>query len=198
MKKTFIAGCAGAALLCLSNAHAENYYVGVGVAAVPFKFDGPGFDQGSDGRKADAKLFAGYTFDQNWGVELGYVNFRTAAHQSDTVVPGSKAHQYVSNRGSSLYAAAKARVALGAQLSAYGKLGLARNHYRYDANISINAEHHATHGSENRTGVYAALGLQYQVLPNVGLGLEFEHLGKSSQVYGVKSNAVSANLSYAF
>jgi OOP family OmpA-OmpF porin len=200
MKKTLISGCAGAALLCMFNAHAENFYVGAGIAAVPFKFVGPGFHNGNgnDGRKADAKLFAGYTFDQTWGVELGYVNFRTAAVHAEEVFPDSKAQLYGASQGNSLYAAAKGRVALGAQLSAYGKLGLARNHYSYDSNATVNGQYYTSHGNGNRIGAYAALGLQYQILPNVGLGLEFEQLGKSSPYYGVKSNAVSANLSYGF
>jgi opacity protein-like surface antigen len=163
-------------------------YVGAGIATVDHSFSLPGTVNGSgDGYKASGKLFGGYEFNQTWGVEAGYTDFRKST-QDYTLngVPGR-----AESDGSSVYLAAKASTPLNEQFSAYGKLGAAYN------KRSLTTTTAAFNRDENKTEVYAGLGVQYNLSKQVALTAEYERYGKSKD-FGAKADVWTVGARYNF
>lgn len=182
MKKTMFALLAG--LLAVSTAQAQtsadatpHAYVGIGVAAAENRV--------VDAWKADAKLFAGYQFDQNLGVEAGFTRFgRVGIHFAtiDGNVDGR-------TKGSSSYIAGKYTMPLNQQVAAYGKLGLAYSERSYVSNYGAVGEHD--------TGVYAGAGVQVKLAGNLALTGEYERFGKKKS-FGAKADVFTLGLKYDF
>jgi opacity protein-like surface antigen len=182
MKKLIFALIAGVAAVGAAQAQTTNTapraYVGVGVATADSITVG--------GYKADAKIFGGYEFNQNVGIEAGYTNFgstdfsRSANGQS---VSGS-------TKGYGTYIAGKYNLPINEQFSAYGKLGLAYSERKYSNSLGMNYNDHDT-------GAYAGLGVQYNVKQNVALTAEYERYGKKKDS-GAKANVWTVGVKYGF
>lgn len=203
MKSTLFARIAGTALLCLSSAHAQDQgqppasgsgvYVGLGVSATPYDFH----QYQQDGYKATPKLFAGYEFNQTWGMEAGISRY-TGTSMASAYQDGVNAYYYsLSNSGKSLYVAAKASVPVNERFAVYGKLGVAHNEFD---NVSIslyNGYKDRFHYVDSRNGLYASVGALYKLTDKVGVSVEYEHSG-TAPVQGVKTDALSLSARYSF
>ncbi|WP_267875195.1 outer membrane beta-barrel protein [Massilia aurea] len=94
-------------------------------------------------------------------------------------------------KSSSSYVAAKYAVPLNERLSAYGKLGVARNERK------VNLASNGVGYSDNDNGVYGAVGLQYALGQNLSLVGEYERYGKQPEI-GAKADVVSVGLKVGF
>lgn len=153
-------------------------YVGVGVATADHE-DFGGLD--SDGYKASGKVFGGYEFNQTWGAEVGYTDFRKSNVSSATNGGDTKGYGY--------YVAAKASKPINDQFSVYGKLGI--EHSQRELRTSL------VNLKDDDTGAYGAVGLQYNINQNVALTAEYERYGKSKD-FGAKPDVWTIGARYSF
>jgi OOP family OmpA-OmpF porin len=192
MKKIIFALIAGAAVTAAAQAQtaaAPHLYVGVGVATADhnYSLNGNGVSNvDSDGYKPSAKVFGGYDFNQNWGVEVGYTDNRDSDFSYTT--KGVTANG--TSNGHSFYIAGKGTAPITEQFAAYGKLGVAYNQQSLSTNTGLNID-------SDDTGVYAAAGLQYAVAPQVSLIAEYERYGKRKE-FGAKADAITIGAKYSF
>ncbi|MEO7493532.1 MAG: porin family protein [Massilia sp.] len=190
MKKLIFALIAGTAAMTAAQAQTATprAYVGVGVATAESKFSVPGASNQSDpGYKASGKIFGGYEFDQMWGAEVGYTDFR---NNSANYNIGSTAGN-ISSEGHSWYLAGKATMPINEQFAGFAKLGVVRN------SIDISSTTAGLSRSDSNTGAYGALGVEYKFNQNVSLTAEYERYGKSRD-QGVKPDVWTVAAKYSF
>ena len=124
MKKLIFAVIAAASTMGAAQAAGPGPYVGVGVASADHSYKLPGTVGGdTDGYKASGKIFGGYEFDQRFGVEVGYTDFKKSSHSYTLNGVNGRAE----SEGDSFYVAGKATHPITEQVSLFGKLGAARN-----------------------------------------------------------------------
>ncbi|HEY1042666.1 MAG TPA: porin family protein [Telluria sp.] len=193
MKKILLALVAGATTFGAAHAHAQmsqmlqRPYVGIGVANSDRESNIAGAT--GDGWKASGKVFGGLQFDETFGAELGYTDFRESTiHYTIANVPGR-----VSAKGEAWYLAGKATAPLNDQFSIYGKLGLTRTKWEQTGAGSGNNLFRKDHDTEG----YLAVGGEWRVTERVGVSLEYERYGKS-KAFGPKPNVWSINANYRF
>jgi OOP family OmpA-OmpF porin len=182
MKKMIFAVLAGFVAMGAAQAQtavntAPHAYVGIGVANAENRV--------VDAWKSDAKIFAGYQFDQNWGVETGYTNFgRVGFHYPflDSGVSGA-------TRGQSTYVAGTYTIPLNDRVAAVGKLGVQYSQRRYTSNVGDFGDHD--------TGLYAGAGMQVKLVGNLALTGDYERYGKKKTV-GAKADVFTLGLKYGF
>lgn len=176
-----------AAATAMGSAQAQTgrAYVGVGAASADHTTNLPGTTNGtSEGWKTSGKLFGGYDFNNTWGVEAGYTDFRKSDYSYTT------GNQTVRGQaeGHSTYIAAKATAPINEQFSVFGKLGVADN------KVSLNDP---VFKGDSKTEVYAGVGGQYNLNQKVALTLEYERYGKSKDI-GAKADVITVGAKYAF
>jgi OOP family OmpA-OmpF porin len=158
-------------------ANAPHAYAGIGVASAENKV--------VDAWKADAKIFGGYQFDQNWGVEAGFTRFgRVGVTQ-----PDFDGIYHGRTKGSSSYIAGTYTMLLNERVAAFGKLGVSYSERSYVGNFGALGEHD--------TGVYAGAGLQVKLTDSLALTGEYERYGKKKTL-GAKSDVFTLGLKYGF
>ena len=190
MKKRIFALIAGAAAMTAAQAQTgmSRGYVGVGIATAETTYTVAGSsNMGDPGYRASGKIFGGVDINQMWGAELGYTDFRSAnANYSIGATPGN-----ISSEGHSWYLAGKASMPINEQFSAFGKLGAARN------TISISSSTVGYNREDTDTGLYAAIGAEYRLTPQIALSLEYERYGKSRDL-GPKPDVWTVAAKYSF
>lgn len=191
MKKLIVALIAGTAAMGAAQAQTTQTqpraYVGVGVATADHENSSVGglTNVDSDGYKASGKIFGGYEFDQNWGVEAGYTDFRNAnVNYSSNGTNGTG-----KTKGSSYYVAGKYNMPVNDQFSVYGKLGLEHSERKLES-AALNLK-------DTDTGAYGAVGLQYNLNQQVALTAEYERYGKTKTV-GAKADVWTVGARYSF
>jgi OOP family OmpA-OmpF porin len=190
MKKLIVALIASAAAMSAAQAQttAPRAYVGAGVASADHEFKMSGATNvDTEGYKASGKIFGGYEFNQNWGVEAGYTDFR----KSDVSYSIGGVNNRGETDGHAFYLAAKATLPVNEQFSVYGKLGAARTKSELEL---INASQNM---SRSKTEAYGALGAEYKLNENVSLIGEYERYGKSKD-FGAKADVWTIGAKYAF
>ncbi|SFB73420.1 outer membrane beta-barrel protein [Massilia yuzhufengensis] len=190
MKKLIVALIASAAAMSAAQAQttAPRAYVGVGVASADHEFKRSGATNiDTEGYKASGKIFGGYDFNQTWGVEAGYTDFRKADVNYTTAGVNTRGE----TDGHSVYLAAKATMPVNEQFSVYTKLGAARNKSEL---VALNSAQNMSH---SKTEAYGALGAQYNLNQNVSLIAEYERYGKSKD-FGAKADVWTVGAKYAF
>lgn len=188
MKKTMFAVLAG--MLAMGAAQAQtlstnaadtapHFYMGTGIGVVK--------DSVSGDRDRTWKIFGGYEFDQNWGLEAGY------SHLGKTgfYVPGSTDYTAAHIKSSSVYAAAKYKYALSERTSVYGKLGLSHGEYRYSSSAP------GWNFKASNNGVYAAVGVDAKLTERVSLYAEYERNGKRAW-NGPENRIFGAGVKFGF
>lgn len=181
MKKLILA--LAATLAATGAAHAQSTtqapgaYVGLGVSSVDKLM--------RNGDKAQAKIFGGYEFDQNLGIEAGVTNLR---RESTTAQSNGQTVDF-SAKGYNSYLAGKYSHPITAQLSAYGKLGLSYQVIKHSDSRGLSHK-------EEDTGLYAGLGFQYKVTDKVALTAEYERFGKREG--GKRNDAWTLGVKYGF
>ena len=131
--------------------------------------------------KSSGKLFGGYDFTENWGVEAGYTDFRSTAYTWGDGFKGSF-------RGGSMYLAGKATMPVGERFGLFAKLGVAHNRRRVDQGIFFS--------EDTTTGGYASVGAEYKLNEKVALSLEYERYRKD--VHEMGASVWTAGAKYAF
>jgi opacity protein-like surface antigen len=189
MKKIIFALIAAATAMSAAQAQQlPRAYVGVGVATADSSDTVPGATSSNSGSyKANGKLFAGYEFNQTWGAELGYTDFRSQGQ--DFTLNGVNGH--AESKGHSVYLAAKATAPISDRVAVFGKLGVADNIRELRTNEGT------LNQNASKTEGYAAVGLQYNINQQVALTAEYERYGKKRE-FGVKPDVWTVAARYSF
>ena len=151
---------------------------------------------GGNTSKGSSKIYGGYQFTPNWGVEVQYSdlgNRNLALNISNVSTPiGSlKSSQYsVAGTGT---------LPLNESFSLLGKLGFTTN----SSALSMNAAGFSGSASQNRTDIILGVGISYKITPKLAVRLEYEDFGKFSSISvgtngATRMNNTSINLQYAF
>lgn len=191
MKKLIFALIAGSAAMTAAQAQTTitpRPYVGVGASGADreYKVDGASMVD-NDGYKFSGKVFGGAELNENFGVEAGYTDFRKAG--GSYTLNGANARTETDGYGA--YIAGKAQKALNDKTSVYAKLGVAHTKAEMEsATAGLNRK-----VSDN--GAYGALGMQYNVTPQVALLAEYERYGKK-QDFGPKPDVFTIGAKYQF
>lgn len=200
MRNLLFALVAGTAALTAAQAQAQaqdaqNFrpraYVGVGGAVADHDYSIRGISNvDSDGATVSAKVFGGYEFDPIWGAEIGYTDFSSSDFRfTQNGIPGRG-----SSEGYGVYVAGKGRWPLNAiinqPLEAFGKLGVAYSHRKLKSDIGPRFD-------DDDTGVYAGVGLQWNVHPQWALTAEYERYGRSKHI-GAQADVFSFGARYNF
>jgi OOP family OmpA-OmpF porin len=187
MKLQFSAALIAAALALPVAAQTQaQSYIGASVGSSAQKYSADG---SSDTVNETAyKLFAGYNFTKNYGLEAGYADFGDADSSGDGVSATLKP--------SSVYIAATATYPVAPQLFVTGKLGVANNHTK--AELSYDGDTYS--GSENKTTGMIGIGMAYQFTKNVSGTVDYEYFGKALSDNGadLKLSMFTVGLRYAF
>lgn len=186
MKKQLFAVIAGAVLAMPMFAQAQNAYVGVNAGSAELKLTG---DLGSGKEdKTGYKAYAGYDFNQNFGLEAGYANFGKLKDR--------EADASVSMETSAFYLAATATLPINPQFSAFVKGGVSQN--RTKAVLSGFGQRFS--GSEDKTSGMFGIGAAYHFNQNMSAVAEYENFGKTYSENGAKLKAslVSIGVRYKF
>jgi len=192
MKKLIVALIAATAAMGAAQAQtaqtAPRTYVGVGIANVDHDYSSIGGLNvtDKDGYNANAKIFGGYEFNQNWGTEIGYTQFRS----SDFSYNAAGVNGRGNSDGKAYYVAAKYQYPLNDQFAVYGKLGVERSVSRL-TNVGVYNQ------SQGDTGAYASVGVQYNFTPQVGVVAEYERYGKEKD-FGAKPDVWTVGARYSF
>jgi OOP family OmpA-OmpF porin len=164
-------------------AHAEGPYVGLSLAN-----PGESHIQESSGgtvtrydakrKQSQLRVFGGYDFDAEWGVEAGYhgLDGRTTFD-----LPGNELTVHTS----AFYLAAKRSWQLGQDWSLFAKAGVASSHMELDLSSGAGT----ANKSASKTGAFVSAGASYMLSKNVALQLELEHISK------VRSDGLEAGIS---
>ena len=122
---TVIAALALAASMAAQADTQPGFYAGAGIGTT--KVGDDDFDEaGIDTTDTGFKIFGGYTFNENWGVEVSYFDFGEAS--------ASDGGDSVSVGVTGLSAAAVGRLPINDMFAVYGKLGFAS----YDVKAKFN------------------------------------------------------------
>ncbi len=174
MKKLLLALIATSAVAGVTQAQAQtttpHAYVGIGAATADNK--------STDDYHTNAKIYGGYEFDQNWGVEAGYTNF----DKQD--IPGGNV------KGSGTYVAGKYSMPLGDRFTGYGKLGVSYNERKFSSAVGTQVNNYDT-------GLYGGVGVEYKLNQNLALNAEYERYGKD-KAFGAKADVYTVGLKYGF
>jgi OOP family OmpA-OmpF porin len=185
MKKRIILAAIAALSVPLA-AQAEGAYAGVsaGRAEQKLHIDSISLDDSATGYK----LYAGYNFLPNVGVEVGYANLGEAS------VSGNGAR--ASAEPKPAYLAATGTLPVSAEVSVFGKLGVAVTRTKLSATLSgVKLSQ-----SENETTPYVGIGASYAFSKNVSVVAEYEYFGKvlkDGSAY-LKADLLSAGVRYSF
>ncbi|WP_020652773.1 porin family protein [Massilia niastensis] len=180
MNKTMfalIAGLAAAGAAQAQGGAAPQAYIGIGASQVDYL---------AEGSRTNPRLFAGYEFDRNWGVEAGYTYLDRRTWQRSDATRSIRG----STKGHDSYVAARYNVPLTERFSAYGKLGLSHSGRQYDNDTGA-------YHNDTDTGAYASVGVQYRLTQNLALNAEYERYGRDKPS-GAKADAWSAGVRIGF
>jgi opacity protein-like surface antigen len=190
MKKLIFALIAGSALMTAAQAQTitPRPYIGVGASGADREYNVNGATMNdNDGYKFSGKVFGGVELTDKFGVEAGYTDFRKAG--GNYTLNGANANTETDGYGA--YVAGKASMPLNDKFSVFGKLGVAHTKAEMEsATAGLNRK-----VSDN--GAYGALGMQYNVTPQVALTAEYERYGKK-QDFGPKPDVFTIGAKYQF
>lgn len=207
MKKILMAvAIAGAFVAAPASAQ---WYAGVGVGQGQAKLGNQSFSSGAlsastngaDSHDTSWKLYGGYQFTPNWGIEAQYVDLGRYNYTISTNVPGvSGSGTY---RADSWGVAATGTLPLNQSFYLFGKLGVASNHVS-GGDVCVTgggATACQNSGKGNKTDLLAGLGVGYNFNKNIGIRLEYENFGKMAKVdngSSIKGDNWAVSLKYSF
>lgn len=158
-------------------------YVGVNVGTSKQKFDLGIFARSEE--DTAAKLYAGYRFTQNFGVEGGYVHHG----EGDFPLSGT----ILTTKPRSIYLAGTASFPVAENFAVFGKLGATNNKVKF-SNSS------ARGSSQNHTSLLAGVGAAYAFSPTLSGVIEYEHFGKliDDDIATLKAQTLSIGIRASF
>ena len=170
MHKNFFAVFLGAALVMPLAAHAEGSYFKAGVGPSEYKAEG------TTENKTALTAAYGFAVDKNFDVELGYAHlgkFKDADGSMET---------------QSFYVAGVGNLPLTDAFSAFGKVGVAVNHFSAKETGFADT-------TETKARGLLGLGLAYNFTKEVAGTLEYQYFGTVDQV---KISALTLGVKYGF
>jgi OOP family OmpA-OmpF porin len=182
MKKNILIALIAAAAIAPVAAQAESY-VGASIGRGEQKWSADG-DSIKDHNTA-YKLFGGYQFNANVGIEGGWTDLGKF-DMSDAGVT-------LSSHPRALYVAATGTYPLANGFALTGKIGAART--RTTLTLSGVGE-----GTESKTRLLLGVGGTYAITPNVQAVAEYEYFGKVFNEEGLtmKANALTVGVRFKF
>lgn len=209
-KKLAIAALAGFATLSLStiaNAALPGFYIGgeAGWGDTHYTISDlalPGVTTASSKSTGFAgRIFVGYQFDCTWGAELGYTLFSNAKFDNGAgFVPGigtvvsanAKVEQYAVDL------VGTGTLPLGNCFNLYGKLGAAYVHAKATATVNFPTTSVSENDDGNKVFPTASVGVNYDLTPNIPIGIEYTRIQKVGSTNIKSSDLVAAVISYHF
>lgn len=141
----------------------------------------------SDKHGQAAKLFGGYRFNENFGVEAGYAALGSF---SESVTVGTASVKQ-DGKARSIFAVATGRLPFGESFAVHGRLGLSAGKVS-----GTNGLPAANNLMGSTTSVLFGLGAEYRPTSNVALTLNYDDFGHLSNK--VKANSLVAGLHFWF
>ena len=195
MKKVFLAGAIAAAFVAMPAS--AQWYIGGGVGSSKVSgADGvsaPLMLTGADSSKASVKIYGGYQFTPNWGIEAQYADLGNR----DFAIRNLAGVQLATGslKATQFSVAGTGTLPLASNFSLFGKLGISSNHGKIAA-VGV-----SDRGS--KTSPLIGVGAVYNFTPKLAMRLEYEDFGKFSNDGGASGSAIRANnfgisLQYAF
>lgn len=185
MKQALLVAVLGMALSAPVVAYADGAYVGVNAGRTDQKVRAADGDTAKD-TTTGYKLYGGYDFSKNFGVEAGYMD----SGDGKAVFPGGF---FVEGKTTSLYIAVTGTLPLSEQFSLFAKAGVATSRAKL---------HNATgdYFDKRTTSPVLGIGAAYAVSKNVALVIEYENFGKTVKIEDdyVKTNLLSIGARYKF
>ena len=201
--------CIGAGAALASSACAQAY-VGIGVGqgnaslpSVSTSVLGLAFTGASDKTSDTAyKLYGGYQFTPNWGVEVGYNDLGNKYSVAGALAGTPYNATY---KMDNWYVAATGTLPLQGGFSLLAKLGVSANKVS-GGQICSGATCASFAADDSKTDVMVGVGAQYTFMNNWAARLEYENYGKMSgdDIWGtggsgaLKADAWNISVNYAF
>ena len=160
-------------------------YARVEVGRSHFSLSSTGPQAGSDEHGQAVKVFGGYRFNENFGVEAGYAAL--GSFSESVAVGGVNVKQ--DGKARSIFGAATARLPLGESMALHGRLGLSSG--KVSGNQLLPASDNLV-GS--KTSMLFGVGGEYRPKPNVALTVNVDSYGKLSNK--VKASALLVGLHF--
>lgn len=173
-----------AALAVPFAAQADGSYLGVNVGSAKQKVSVNG-NSGS-ARDTAAKVYGGYNFDKNFGVEAGYADFGNAQKTlADGTSFNAKSHAF--------YFAGTATAPINDQFAVFAKLGVTANRSKLSSSSGGNT-------TKNNTDAMIGVGASYAINNQLSAVAEYENFGKVAKGNGgdIKAEMYSVGLRYKF
>jgi len=176
VRASLLVACASALISAPASAQ---WYVGAGAGSAQAKLGASGAVSGNDSYKSSGKLFGGYQFSPNWGMEGQYVYLGKFDTNTGSYKPESWG------------LAGTGTVPLSNKFYLMGKLGAAFNRTS-GGNL----------GGSNKTDLLAGVGVGYNINANWGVRAEYENFGKmtknTTNGSDIKGQNWTINVKYAF
>ncbi|WP_127996180.1 outer membrane beta-barrel protein [Piscinibacter defluvii] len=172
--KTIVRALTATALLAAFAAHAEGLSIGGSIGESHWKGDDVG-GVATDRKDTSYKLYGGYGFTPNLGVELGYANFGKFSSGAGSV------------KADGLYLDGVGTLPLGAGFSALGRVGVFNG--KLDSSLA---------GSDRGTNVKVGAGLQYDFDKNTALRAEWERYRFDALDTKANTDLYSIGVNYRF
>jgi OOP family OmpA-OmpF porin len=135
-----------------------------------------------------AKVYGGYQMSKNFGVELGYADLGKATQSGGLVI---------TTKPKTLFAAATGTLPISKEVSAFGKIGVARTKTKIAASFGGLTQN----STDKETSLMLGVGASYAINDQLLVLVEYENFGKISKVDNgdnLKADLVSVGLRFKF
>ena len=182
--KNILSACAVAAAFVAAPAFAQGYIGGGFGSAKLSGIDGAGITGGNTS-KSQVKVYGGFQFTPNWGVEAQFSDLGKRDILFNGVAAGSAKVSQFSIAGTGT-------LPLTAGFSLLGKLGVSANRVNGSGAVP----------SASKTSPLIGVGVSYNITPALSARLEYEDFGTVAKYVNptltARANAYSISLKYAF
>ena len=180
--KKILSACALAAAFVAAPAFAQGYIGGGFGSSKGAGIDGGGITGGNT-NKSQVKVYGGYQFTPNWGVEAQFSDLGKRDILAFGVPAGSLKVSQFSIAGTGT-------LPLTAGFSLLGKLGVSANKLTGSGGVQ----------NGSATSALIGIGVSYNITPALSARLEYEDFGTVAKFNPptVRANAYSISLKYAF
>lgn len=181
MKKTMLIALIAAAALAPA-AQAQSSYVGASIGRAEQKVS---LSSQLDETATSYKVYAGYMFNQNFGIEAGWADHGDAERSAAGYTIGAQPR--------SLYLAATGSFPVSERFAVIGKIGAASNRTRLSATGEANE-------TLKETTALIGIGATFAITPTLLAVVEYENFGKiiKEDDGNMKLDVLSAGLRYKF
>ncbi len=192
MKKQMLAVLVGAVVALPVVASAQSAYIGLNAGKATQKVTVEGDGSAKDDFNS-YKLYGGYNFNNNFGIEGGYAHLGTL---DATFISGGNRNDF-KIKARSIYLAAVGTLPINEQFALFAKAGLSAN--RVKVSWTENGVFQGS-GSESRTSPMFGLGAKYNFSKSWSVVAEYENYGKTLKSDGdhLKTHAFSLGARYSF